>query len=165
MSRSGGGPKSLATTVSKVTRKALGRRGLAEAGLVANWRDIVGDGIAERTSPDRLVFRRGERRDGTLYVRVAGGWATELQHLEPQFLERVNAYFGYRAVARLRLVQSDTAGEETRRPEAPRRAPRRLTGEERNALETRLAGIRDPALRAALSGLGEAVLGESEEES
>ena len=96
---------SLAVTLPKVTRRTLGRHGLAEGGLVTDWAAVVGATIAERSLPLRLSFTGGERREGTLHVRVSGALALELQHLEPQVLERINGYFGYRAVARLRIHQ------------------------------------------------------------
>jgi hypothetical protein len=96
---------SLATALPKVTRRTLGRRGLAEGSLVTDWVSVVGPMIAERSLPLRLQFSGGERSDGTLHVRVSGALALELQHLEPQVLERINGYFGYRAVGRLRIHQ------------------------------------------------------------
>ena len=38
-------------------------------------------------------------------LRCLGAMALELQHQTPMLLERINSYFGYRAVAQLRLVQ------------------------------------------------------------
>ena len=63
-----------------------------------------------------------------------------------QIIERVNAYFGYAAVAELRIGQAplDRAG---RRPHSPRRtAPPPLRQE--------VAHIQDGALREALARLG-----------
>src|SRR5215475_13317525 len=110
---------SLAVTLPKVTRRTLGRHGLAEGGLVTDWAAIVGQTIAERSLPLRLSFTGGERREGTLHVRVSGALALELQHLEPQVVERINGYFGYRAVARLRIHQGPVPNlSEPRRPPA-----------------------------------------------
>ena len=55
--------------------------------------------------PLKLAFPRGERRDGTLILRVRGSFAIELQHMAPQLLERINGYLGYGAVARLKFEQ------------------------------------------------------------
>ena len=96
-----------------------------------------------------------ERRDGTLHIRVAPGLGLEVQHREPVLVERINAFFGYRAVARLALKQGPSARfTESRLP-----PPRPLKSEERRALDRQLADIEDPALRAALDRLGAAVIG------
>src|SRR5215470_10929836 len=141
---------SIAATLPRVTRKILGRHGLAEGGLVADWASIVGATIAGCSLPLRLSFTGGERRDGTLHVRVSGALALELQHLEPQVLERINGYFGYRAVGRLRIHQGPVPGL----PE-PRRPPARPTSAEAEAdIAQQVSAVEDEALREALRGLG-----------
>ena len=102
------GTRSLAQLVPRITQKALGRKGAGVAGLITKWPDIVGPAIARASLPRKLSFPKGERGGGTLKIAVAGSLATELQHLEPQVLERINGFFGYAAVKRLRLIQDMT---------------------------------------------------------
>lgn len=147
--------RALAAEVAKVAAPALGKRGFGAAQLITEWDSIVGSAWAEKVTPDRLSFPAGERRDGTLRVRVAAGLGPEVQHSAPLLLERINGFFGYRAVARLALVQGPPA-RAIRRPRPP---PRPLAAAERQALDRRLADVADPALRDALRRLGEAVLG------
>jgi len=141
---------SLAVTLPKVTRRTLGRHGLAEGGLVTDWPAIVGQTIAERSLPLRLSFIGAERREGTLHVRVSGALALELQHLEPQVLERINGYFGYRAVGRLKIHQGPVPT-----PPAPRRpAAKALSAEAEAEIGGLLTTVEDDGLREALRGLG-----------
>src|SRR5262245_7657969 len=141
---------SLAVTLPKVTRRTLGRHGLAEGGLVTDWAAIVGQNIAERSLPLRLSFTGGERREGTLHVRVSGALALELQHLEPQVLERINGYFGYRAVGRLRIHQGPVPDQSPSRRPSPN-PPSPAAEAETGALVSEVA---DDGLRQALHGLG-----------
>jgi hypothetical protein len=150
-----GSLRALAAEVPRLAAPVLGKRGLGEAQLIAQWSAIVGADLAEKLSPDRLSFPRGERRDGTLRLRVAPGWALEVQHREPQLVERINAFFGYRAIAKLTLIQAPPTA--TGRPARP--TPRPLAPSERQALDHRLEDIEDPALRDALRRLGAAVIG------
>jgi len=146
---------SLAVTLPKVTRRTLGRHGLAEGGLVTDWAAVVGQTIAERSLPLRLSFAGGERRDGTLHVRVSGALALELQHLEPLVLERINGYFGYRAVGRLRIHQGPVPGlPEPQRP--PASAP---SAEAEAAIASQVSAVEDEALREALRSLGRGLRG------
>lgn len=149
-----GSMRAIAAEVPRIAGPVLGKRGFAEAQLVAHWPAIIGEDIAEGAMPEKLAFARGERRDGTLHLRVAPALATEIQHREPVLLERINAFFGYRAVARLVLKQGPIE-----RPAAPAPRPRPLRPPERKQLDRRLSDIEDPALRAALQRLGEAVIG------
>ncbi|HUZ73409.1 MAG TPA: DciA family protein [Stellaceae bacterium] len=155
MERRRGGLRALASEVPRIAAPVLGKRGFASAQLVADWASIVGTELAAKISPDRLSFPRGERRDGTLRLRVAAGLAPEVQHRTPLILERINGFFGYRAVSRLVLVQGPPARPPL--PVPPR--PRPLSADERAALDRRLARIEDPGLRDALRRLGEAVIG------
>ena len=147
--------RAIAAEVPKIAGAALGKHGFAEAQLVAQWPAIIGETLAEGVSPDKLSFPRGERREGTLHLRVAPGLALEVQHREPVLVERINAFFGYRAVARLALKQGPSARAAARLP--PPRRP--LKAEERQSLDQRLQGIDDAGLKAALHRLGEAVIG------
>lgn len=150
-----GGLRALAGAVPSIVAPILGKRGLAEAQLISEWASIIGADLAENAAPDRLSFPRGERRDGTLRLKVASGYALEIQHREPQLIERINAFFGYRAVARLHLVQAPP--HRTARP-APL-PPLPLAAREGQMLDQGLAGIEDPDLRAALRRLGASVIG------
>lgn len=149
--------RAIAAEVPKIAGAALGKRGFAEAQLVAQWPAIIGESLAEGVSPEKLSFPRGERRDGVLHLRVAPGLALEVQHREPVLVERINAFFGYRAVARLALRQGPPVRAA---PPPPRRRP--LKTEERQSLDQRLQPIEDAALKAALQRLGEAIIGGEE---
>jgi hypothetical protein len=149
-----GGMRAIAANVPKIAGAVLGKRGFAEAQLVAQWPAIIGEALAAGVSPDKLSFGRGERREGTLHLRVAAGLALEVQHREPVLLERINAFFGYHAVARLALKQGPSTRPAERQP--PRRRP--LAGAERQLLDQRLTAISDPELKSALARLGEAVI-------
>jgi hypothetical protein len=153
--RGRGGLRPVAAALTKVTGPILGKRGLGEAQIRTEWPSIMGPELADQTAPEKLSFPPGERRHGTLRLRVAPGAATAIQHREPRIIERINAFFGYPAVARLVLIQAPL---KKRGPVVPP-APRPLRPEERARLDGRLAAVGDPDLRAALDRLGRAVLG------
>jgi hypothetical protein len=143
----------LAVNVPAITRVAIGSRGFAEAGLVTHWPEIIGPDLARGCQPDMLRFPKGERSDGTLTLRCLGALALEIQHQSPYLIERINSYFGYRAVTRLRLVQ----GTLRRRPlHGPLKLPA-LTPAERAATEASLADLPDSDIKDALRRLGEAI--------
>ena len=153
--RRGGSLRPVAAMVPRITGRAFGRRGLAEAGLIAEWPEIVGAELAAVCRPQRLSFPRRDRRgEGTLGLRVALGHATVLQHLEPLIVERVNGFFGYRAVARLRLHQAPLPPQ---RPVAREEAAP-LPAAAEAELDARLDSIGDSQLRGALQRLGRALL-------
>ncbi len=113
--------------VSKMVRQAFWRRGFSEPALVSQWPSIVGVALAGKTAPLKIVFPRKERMRGILHIRVAGAFAVELQHIAPLIVERLNAYYGYPALAGLALHQAPVedpaaAAPAFRHPERPIRA-------------------------------------------
>jgi len=99
----------LARLVPALARKAYRARGFAQETVISRWPEIVGRELAEIALPRRLRFRRGARNEGTLEISVESAHATALQHQEPIILARVNGFFGYRAVARIRLIHAPVA--------------------------------------------------------
>ena len=148
------GPRSLAASLPEAAKRTLRHHGFAEAGIVTDWPAIVGEALAAHSTPLRLGFPRGKRLEGTLHVSVSGALALELQHLEPLVLARINGYFGYRAVGRLKLVHD---GRKPPPPPAVRTPPARDGAAPPLAPQPGIEDIEDPALRQALERLGRAV--------
>ena len=162
--RRGGKARSLGQLLPGLTKPILGKQGAALADILLEWPLIAGEALAGICRPDRLVFPRGRRNGGTLHLRVVSAAALELQHESPRLIERVNRYFGYAAVDRLRLVHAPL-GPESTRPRKTRagRATRAVSPAERAELRRRVAGVEDPELRETLERLGAAVLAEARE--
>jgi hypothetical protein len=153
--RTSGRPRALGTTVEKLTRPIFGKRGFSEAAIVTDWASVIGAELARHTRPERIAFARHSRSEGTLHLRVANsGLALELQHLEPQLIERINRYFGYRAVARVSISQGPVRSPEEK-PVAPEKT---LDPVSQKALESKLSNVTDPDLRMALERLGQRIL-------
>ncbi|HDO52208.1 MAG TPA: DUF721 domain-containing protein [Rhizobiales bacterium] len=159
--RTHGGPSAIGAFVPGVTRAAFGAHGFPSASVLSDWPDIIGAEFADITSPERLIWPRGaepcpeeeggpagrtrHRRAGaTLVLRVDGPRSLEIQHIAPQLLERINIYFGYRAVSQLRIIQGPVhrEKEDNTRPAARARKEIPLDRE-----------IGEEGLRAALSKL------------
>lgn len=148
------GPRPLADIVARPLSEALQRAGFAATEVVTRWDEIVGEDLARRTAPIRIAWTRRPQagaapEPGTLHVRVEAPFALEVQHLTPAIVERVNAFFGWRCVAALKLTQVPLTRKTRAAPANPPPDERRLAG----ALE----GVTDPALQASLRRLGRAV--------
>lgn len=154
--------KPVGSYVPKLTRKVLEKYGFSAATLITDWSTIVGADIAAYAQPERLKWPRGGSPDAeprrsagssgaTLQLRVEGSRALDVQYRSRQIIERINAYFGYAAVAELRILQAPVALPHQER-QAPRTAPVALTQE--------VAGIADAALRDALGRLGAGIRAE-----
>lgn len=152
--RRGHGATALAGLLPRVAGKALRQRGFVESAVITRWAEIVGQELAEETAPERIRFPRGQRAGGVLHVRVGGAAALELQHHAPVVVERVNAFFGYPAVARLQLVQAPLPPA-AERPARVSAEP--LDNEAEAALAGAVEGVENDELRGALLRLGRAI--------
>jgi hypothetical protein len=142
---------SLSEFVDAVIGPAARRRGLAATTLIADWPLVVGERLAARCQPVRLAFAPGRQSGGTLILHAAASAALDLQFSERQVVERVNAHYGFPAVARLRIVQAPP----TRPKPLPRRMPRLApSAEQVAAIRENTRSIADPELAAALVRLG-----------
>lgn len=138
----------------RATANVLRRRGFGEGEVISRWPDIVGPELAALTAPEKLQQRRGDVAGAVLHIRVAGAAAVELQHMAPVVLERINGFYGYRAVDRLKLIQGPLP-EIEKTPIVPKRS---LTEAESAGLATQTAPTKNTELRRALERLGGSVL-------
>jgi hypothetical protein len=150
-----GGMHTLAAALPKAATPAMRKRGFAQAAILSRWSEVVGAELAAQSAPERLVFPRdGAAGGATLHVRASGALALELQHLAPIVLERINGFFGYPAVASLKLHQAPLPAKPAR-PKRP--APRTLSTAETEAIEAAVARLDDERLRERLRSLGRRV--------
>jgi len=149
------GPVGVNSLIGRLTRPVLGQRGFADADVITHWPTIVGTDLAAMAYPLSLKYTRGAQRSGaTLLIRVASGAAaTMLQLKAPQIMERVNHYFGYRAVAHVQVsIGPMPSAAKARQPSTV--LP---VADVREAIEHAVAGVGSDGLRHALSRLGAAV--------
>jgi hypothetical protein len=154
------GAQPIADLIGGMLGPAAKKRGFASVDLFAYWPDIVGSTFAEHTQPERLNWPRrlddgGEQgfEPATLIIRCEGSRALLLQYEEHAIVERINAIFGFRAVAKLRIVQKPVVhyGPERRKPVGP------VSEAAERQLNQEVAGIADEGLRDALLKLGRAI--------
>lgn len=137
----------------EITKAAFARYGFAQADVVANWDAIVGEELAAVSAPERIKWPRGageeaRKQGGTLVIRAAPGRALELQYEASRIISRINSFFGYGAVAGLKVMQAAELGKG--RPRAP-------TLPDKPVREQELSTVEDPSLREALERLGRGV--------
>jgi hypothetical protein len=118
------GPRDISDLAGRLGGRVLRRHGFAQDKLVSQWPELVGPQFAEASLPVKLSFTPGAKRGGTLTVRIEGPLALHMQHVQDVILDRINRFFGYKAVERLRLVQGEVPPAITYRPAAaPASAP------------------------------------------
>ena len=149
-------PRHAARGLNLAMKKLEEKFGRGPDDLKTRWKEIVGEALAGRSEPVKLIKSR--TGGATLELRVAGPVAALVQHQAPLILDRLNMYLGPGAVARLRIAQGPLS-----RPAAAKAAPKRrnrppLDAAAEQALADSLAEARDGPLKAALLRLGREVM-------
>lgn len=143
-------------------QKAGEKRGFAVARLLTHWPEIAGDDLAAVTRPVKVGYGR-EGLGASLTLLVAPAHAPLVQMRLPALRDKVNAVYGYNAIARITLTQTAASGfaegqaDFSHAPLASK--PVAHTPPEITPEATRVAsGIHDDGLRAALEALAQNVL-------
>lgn len=141
--------------MQKRIRAASEARGFAESRLLTHWAEIVGTRIAAIARPVEVSYGRGGL-GATLTVLTTGAQAPMLEMEKERLCEKVNACYGYRAIARIRITQTAPTGFAEGRvafdhaPPEPRAPDPALI----EAATSVSAPVRDDRLRQALRDLG-----------
>ncbi|WP_238368071.1 DUF721 domain-containing protein [Mesobacterium pallidum] len=90
-------------------RKAGETRGFAVSRLLTHWPEVVGEDLAAMARPVEVSYGRGGF-GATLVVLTTGPMAPMLEMQKDQLRARVNAAYGYNAIARVRITQTAPVG-------------------------------------------------------
>ena len=145
----GGPAKAIADLMPQIGRPAFRRFGFVQSNVVTRWREIVGEHHARVCMPEAIRFPPGEKSDGILQLVVLPAHAPLIQHVIPEIIERVNRFFGYKAVARIKLRQGEVKPPPAQGKPAPPPSLKPIPME----LGDSLRDIGDPELRAVLESL------------
>jgi hypothetical protein len=155
-----GNPVPISDAVTAVLDPVLRKRAGLSVALLQSWDEVVGPRMATRSRPEKLQWpkRHGDEdafSPATLVVACDGMAALHIQHETGEIIARVNAFLGFAAVGRIRIVQKPVGvASPPRRPK-----PRPLSESERVAVAGSVAAIEDHDLREALERLGRSVVG------
>jgi hypothetical protein len=148
--------KSVGEFVPALMRPAFEKYGFPAAAILTDWAAIAGKDLAAFTAPERLKWPRrasaeageAEQSGATLILRVDGPRALEVEHLRPRLIERINACFGYRAVADIRVLQA---------PIRRRKAPEKRIALPSPAAAEACAQVGDERLKQALAKIASGI--------
>ena len=98
-----------ATLVQPRIRSASEKRGFAVTRLLTHWPEVVGDATASVATPVNITYGKGGM-GATLTLLTTGAQAPMLDMQKDQIRDRVNACYGFRAIARVRITQTAPTG-------------------------------------------------------
>ncbi|QDZ00526.1 DUF721 domain-containing protein [Nitratireductor mangrovi] len=157
--RRGSNPVAVSDLATGILDPVLKKRAGMSVSLVQSWQELVGTRLARSTRPERIAWPRRRHEDdpfepATLVVACEGAMALHLQHETGEIIDRVNSFFGFAAIGRIRIVQKPVALDtgERRKPLRP------LSEAEKQRVGGYVKDVGDEGLRAALERLGQSVV-------
>lgn len=163
--------KSVGSFVPKLAQKSFEKYGFSTVTLLTDWTAIVGQELARFARPEKLKWPRKVsacedavagcqgRPAAMLLLRVEPARALEVEYGAAGIVERINSYFGYRAVGEIRLLQAPLDIDASSSLPAPCQKGQYSgnTGEGQAArcgvVDDLLAGVADEKLRLSLQKL------------
>ena len=145
----GQGAKAIGDLMPDIGRTAFRRFGFVQSSVVTRWPEIVGPRHARVCSPEAIRFPPGEKAEGILQLVVIPAHAPLITQVIPEIIERVNRFFGYRAVARVKLRHGAVTPPAADKPLKPPPSLKPIPLE----LGDSLRDIGDPELRTVLESL------------
>lgn len=151
-------PRAVSEIVGKVLEPVLARRTGMTLDLMRAWPELVGDEFRDTTRPEKIDWPRRAHEDdpfkpATLVVACENQAALFFQHEQAPLMERINVFFGFEAIGRIRILQKAVMTEKKSEPA--------MTPKVSQADATRLASILDeiddPDLKETLQKLGQGV--------
>ena len=149
--------KLLKNAISKLTDPIYQRQGFIRSAIILEWKLIVGNQFAQFCQPEKITFPLEKRIGGRLILKTTSSFAPELQFQEPVIIDRINKYFGYRAVDKLIIRHGMTTTNNL-----VKKKDYSLSDEMRISLEESVDGISNGDLQQALLNLGAGIMCQSE---
>ena len=150
--------------LSAKIRKASESRGFAQSRLLTQWAEIVGQDISAISRPVEVSYGRGGM-GATLTLLTTGANAPMLEMQKEQLRAKVNAVYGYNAIARVRVTQTAATGfaeGQVAFDAHPKAASPVIDPALRKRAAETASPVGDESLRDALARLGENIFNKTQ---
>lgn len=97
--------KDIKGIVNRVMNPIAKKQGIIHGKIVLDWEKIIGQDYARFAKPIKVTFPTGRRNGGVLHLKVSPAHALIVQHSRDLVVEKINSFFGYRALCDVRLLQ------------------------------------------------------------
>lgn len=153
-------PVPVSDLASTILDPVLRKRAGMSIGLVQSWDEIAGPALSRHTLPEKIAWPRRMNEDdpfqpATLVIACEGFAALRVQHETGEIIGRVNAFLGFNAIGRIKIVQKPV--RKTAQPPKPRLRP--VSAAEQAKIAKTVGGVEDESLRASLERLGRTIAG------
>ena len=152
-------PKKIGETLTKVNKTYSSKFGKIEFLILSKWPQIVGTFFAEHSEPDKISRITDDFNEfdepiykNFLHVRVSPAAAVEFQHYKDTIIEKINSFFGYKAITDLRLQQNFIP--KIKKSVSDNVPSKDITHEEKELIKNEIKNIHNKELEKSVVNLG-----------
>ena len=155
-------PKKIGETLTIVNRAYSSKFGKIEFLIFTKWSQIVGSFFADHSEPDKISRITDEFNEcdepiykNYLHVKVSPAAAVEFQHYRDTIIEKINSYFGYKAISDLRLKQNFISKKKIYNKTDL--SDKIISEEEKKSIKSEIDIIHDKELEKSIVNLGASI--------
>ena len=116
-------PLSISDSLKSVNKKFLYKFGKLDYTIHAKWGDIVGSFFVDHSEPIKISsIAQSTNEEGSmiydryLHVNVSPAAAIDFQHFQDKIIEKINSYFGYKAIKGIKIHQQLVKNQIVKQP-------------------------------------------------
>ena len=155
-------PKKIGDALSKVNKSYSSKFGKIEFLILSKWPQIVGSFFSDHSEPDKISRITDDFNEfdepvfkNFLHVRVSPAAAVEFQHYKNTIIEKINSFFGYKAIADLRLQQNFIPEKKMNRLVDINKLE--ITEDEKRLIKNEIDDIQNKELEKSIVNLGASI--------
>ena len=155
-------PKKIGETLSRVNKNHTNKYGKIEFLILSKWTQIVGTFFADHSEPDKISRMTDDFNEfdepifkNFLHVKVSPAAAVEFQHYKDTIIEKINSFFGYKAISDLRLQQNFIP--EKKNDIKVNALEQTISEEEKESIKNEIDIIHDKELEKSIVNLGASI--------
>jgi len=106
-------PIKLADSLQGFNKNLVNKIGKVDYIIYSNWAEIVGKFFVKYSKPEKITTiphstksQEFEQKKRILHVNVYSGVVVEFQHFQNKILEKINSFFGYKAIHHIKFYQN-----------------------------------------------------------
>tara|TARA_B100001057_G_scaffold497600_1_gene602195 strand:- start:1466 stop:1951 length:486 start_codon:yes stop_codon:yes gene_type:complete len=104
------GLRSFKDTLPKKIKRVIDKKGHIFSEILSNWRYLVGDNFFKICYP-KSFKNHNKINVSTLIVMLKRGHEVELEYSKKDIINKINSFFGYEAVEKLKFLSFDEEKE------------------------------------------------------
>ena len=148
--------KQLSWYISKISKPFFNKQGFVKSYIIDNWKEIVGEEYYKNSIPEKLRIQKG---GGVLTIATDGATSTEMEYIKTDIIQKINDYYGYRAVNRIRFRNSFIQNEIKENKSKKENSKNKNSKNER--VDAFLDKVEESELKEAINSLGKIIIGKN----